>query len=87
MVVAADEGSLLRESHRLRLIELVKLLQNNVSVEFEGKVSAFDTRNKIDLDLRVPRPLRALLRTEHSLSGLFEALRSGKPLDLHISAS
>lgn len=37
MVSATDGGSLLRETHRLRLIELTKTLQDNVSVEFRGK--------------------------------------------------
>ncbi|RCN48125.1 hypothetical protein ANCCAN_05810 [Ancylostoma caninum] len=37
MVSATDGGSLLRETHRLRLIELTKTLQDNVTVEFRGK--------------------------------------------------
>ncbi|EYB92024.1 hypothetical protein Y032_0199g1672 [Ancylostoma ceylanicum] len=37
MVSAKDGGSLLRETHRLRLIELTKTLRDNVTVEFRGK--------------------------------------------------
>lgn len=38
MVYAKDGGSLLRDSHRTKLIQLVKTLQNNVTVDYEGKV-------------------------------------------------
>ncbi|VDM71829.1 unnamed protein product [Strongylus vulgaris] len=41
MVLAKDGGSLLRETHRQRLIELAKTLQDNVTVEFRGKIYEF----------------------------------------------
>uniref|UniRef100_A0A1I7XPJ4 Patched family protein n=1 Tax=Heterorhabditis bacteriophora TaxID=37862 RepID=A0A1I7XPJ4_HETBA len=41
MVLAADGGSLLRDSHRMRLIELTKTLQNNVTTDFKGKTYEF----------------------------------------------
>ncbi|ETN78297.1 patched family protein [Necator americanus] len=41
MVFATDGGSLLRETHRHRLIELTKTLQDNVTVDIRGKSYEF----------------------------------------------
>ncbi|WKX95378.1 hypothetical protein Q1695_012097 [Nippostrongylus brasiliensis] len=41
MVSATDGGSLLRELHRRRLIELTKQLQDNVTVEVRGRIYEF----------------------------------------------
>ncbi|PAV64872.1 hypothetical protein WR25_07436 [Diploscapter pachys] len=41
MILASDGGSLLRDSHRENLITLVKYLQNNVTVDFEGETYEF----------------------------------------------
>ncbi|CAD6195812.1 unnamed protein product [Caenorhabditis auriculariae] len=41
MVLSRDNGSLLRQEYRERLIEFVKTLQNNVTVEFDGRVWDF----------------------------------------------